>query len=106
MASRGGRDQRPGMPESRRVAAAIRDALLGCFGCQRPTSPHIDALAERGVVFRKAFTAAGRTVQLRAFLMTVVDADPGRDDRGEPPLPDELREHLRSLGYVGGSSAE
>jgi len=44
--------------------------------------------------------------RLKEILLAMLAEDPGRDDRGEPPLPDELREHLRSLGYVGGSDSE
>jgi arylsulfatase A-like enzyme len=44
--------------------------------------------------------------RLQATLLEFVAEDPGRNDREEPPLPDELREHLRSLGYVGGSDSE
>jgi arylsulfatase A-like enzyme len=40
--------------------------------------------------------------RLRRLLMAIVDADPGREDRDEPPLPEGLEENLRSLGYVGG----
>ena len=43
---------------------------------------------------------------LQAALVEMVANDPGGNDREEPPLPDELREHLRSLGYVGGSDSE
>ena len=37
---------------------------------------------------------------LRRALMDLVARDPGRDDQEEPPLPPELKENLRSLGYV------
>ncbi len=40
--------------------------------------------------------------ELRVELLRLIEADPGRDDRSEPPLPDELERDLRSLGYVGG----
>jgi arylsulfatase A-like enzyme len=46
----------------------------------------------------------GDVARLRAALMTIVDADPGRADRASPPLPEGLEEQLRSLGYVGGAS--
>ncbi len=39
---------------------------------------------------------------LRRVLLPILAADPGRDDRDEPPLPEGLDEQLRSLGYVGG----
>jgi arylsulfatase A-like enzyme len=40
--------------------------------------------------------------RLRRVLLPILAADPGRDDRDEPPLPEGLDEQLRSLGYVGG----
>jgi arylsulfatase A-like enzyme len=42
--------------------------------------------------------------RLRTALAAIVDADPGRADRAEPPLPEGLEEQLRSLGYVGGGA--
>src|SRR5437867_8420840 len=39
---------------------------------------------------------------LRKTLLDLVAGDPGRNDREEPPLPPDLEENLRSLGYVGG----
>jgi hypothetical protein len=42
--------------------------------------------------------------RLRGALLAVVAADPGRDDRDEPPIPEELDDQLRSLGYVGGGA--
>ena len=38
---------------------------------------------------------------LRETLLRLYGADPGREDRDEPPLPEGLRDHLRSLGYIG-----
>jgi arylsulfatase A-like enzyme len=42
---------------------------------------------------------------LRRELLDALASDPLRDDRGEPPLPPELEEHLRSLGYLGGGAS-
>ena len=39
---------------------------------------------------------------LRSALLDLVASDPLKDDRAEPPLPPDLEENLRSLGYVGG----
>ncbi len=39
---------------------------------------------------------------LRAILLGLVASDPLAHDEGEPPLPPELEDRLRSLGYVGG----
>jgi arylsulfatase A-like enzyme len=50
----------------------LRPDHLGCYGYARPTSRSIDALARRGVVFRTAITAAGRTVQSFPSILTGV----------------------------------
>ena len=34
---------------------------LGCYGYPRPTSPNIDALAERGVLFEQALSTSAIT---------------------------------------------
>ena len=60
-----------------------------------------DLVADPGETKNLADTLPGETARLKALLMAIVDADPGRDDRGEPPLPEGLEEELRSLGYVG-----
>jgi arylsulfatase A-like enzyme len=41
----------------------LRPDHLGCYGYNRATSPNIDLLARRGVLFRQVISAAGRTVQ-------------------------------------------
>ena len=51
----------------------LRPDHLGCLGYARPTSPAIDALAARGVVFEQAVTAAGRTVQSFPSILTGVN---------------------------------
>jgi arylsulfatase A-like enzyme len=50
----------------------LRPDHLSCYGYSRRTSPHIDALAHRGVLFRQAITAAGRTVQSFPSILTGV----------------------------------
>jgi arylsulfatase A-like enzyme len=50
----------------------LRPDHLGCLGYDRPTSPAIDGVARRGVVFRQAVTAAGRTVQSFPSILTGV----------------------------------
>lgn len=50
----------------------LRPDHLGCYGYRRPTSRFIDTLARRGVVFRQAITAAGRTVQSFPSILTGV----------------------------------
>lgn len=43
------------------VVDALRPDHLGCYGYDRPTSPHIDAFARQGVVFDKAFSSGTAT---------------------------------------------
>ena len=50
----------------------LRPDHLGCYGYGRPTSRFIDTLGRRGVVFRVALTAAGRTVQSFPSILTGV----------------------------------
>ncbi len=50
----------------------LRPDHLGCYGYRRKTSPNIDSLAARGVLFRVAITAAGRTVQSFPSILTGV----------------------------------
>jgi len=50
----------------------LRPDHLGCYGYNRKTSPNIDLLARRGVVFRQAISAAGRTVQSFPSILTGV----------------------------------
>lgn len=48
----------------------LRADRLGCYGYARPTSPNIDRLAARGVLFERAFTTLPRTTQSVASIMT------------------------------------
>jgi hypothetical protein len=41
---------------------------------------------------------------LKQALMQIIDADPDRNDRNAPEIPEDLEERLRSLGYLGGSA--
>ncbi len=48
----------------------LRADQLGCFGGERPTSPTIDALAERGTLFERAQAQSSWTVPSTASLLT------------------------------------
>ena len=48
----------------------LRADRLGCYGNPRPTSPTIDALAERGQRFETAFAPAPWTLPSTASLLT------------------------------------
>jgi len=82
----------PSVPSepARRVILITCDTLradhLGCYGYDRPTSPHIDRLAAESVVFQNAWSAAPSTGPSLQSLLT------GRfpDEIGATPTNDEL----------------
>lgn len=61
-------------PEAPNVVLISLDTLradhLGCYGYERPTSPHIDALAEDGVLFEHAVSQSSWTLPAHASLMS------------------------------------
>ncbi|MEW6269088.1 MAG: sulfatase [Thermodesulfobacteriota bacterium] len=80
----------------------LRPDHLGAYGYARPTSPNIDALAARGVVFENAFSPSSWTLPAHATLLSgvspyrhgaVTSATRIRDD---VPL---LAETLAARGY-------
>lgn len=48
----------------------LRPDHLGCYGYERPTSPNIDALAERGVRFDRLYTSDSPCLPSRSALQT------------------------------------
>ena len=54
------------------VLDALRADHLSCYGYERETSPHIDALAREGVVFENCFTPATWTRPVAASILTGV----------------------------------
>src|SRR5467141_2264274 len=48
----------------------LRADHLGCYGYRRPTSPHIDHLAEEGALFSRVTTSLPRTTQSIASILT------------------------------------
>lgn len=75
------------------VIDTLRADHVGCFGYDRPTTPHIDALAARGVRFAKAFAQSSWTgpsmvslFQSRHVLSPFVHMPEG------PTLAERLRE--------------
>ncbi|MBM4014132.1 MAG: sulfatase, partial [Planctomycetes bacterium] len=96
-----GNEQRP------HVVLLVLDTLradrLGCYGYGRPTSPELDALAARGVVFDHAVAAAPMTRGSIASLFTSLDPDAhGTNDVLErlPDSADTLAERFRRAGYA------
>jgi arylsulfatase A-like enzyme len=48
----------------------LRADHLGCYGYSRPTSPFLDRLAQRGVLFENAFSSCSHTSPAHASLFT------------------------------------
>jgi arylsulfatase A-like enzyme len=48
----------------------VRADRLGCYGYARPTTPHLDALAQRSVLFEQAFSASSFTPPAHASILT------------------------------------
>ncbi len=78
---------------------------LGCYGQRQMVTPHIDGLADRGVVFRRAYCQVPVCGATRASLLTGVR--PTRDrfidyfTKAEDDLPGArtLPQHFRENGY-------
>lgn len=90
------------------VVDTLRADHLGLYGYARPTSPHVDAWASRGLVFDRAYSHSGWTLASVTSLLTGLLPNQhgvGRDAR-DPTcfgrLPDEvetLPERLQQAGY-------
>ncbi|MBI4881288.1 MAG: sulfatase [Planctomycetes bacterium] len=50
----------------------LRADHLGCYGCERDTSPNLDRLAAAGVLFERCLTPLPRTTQSLASILTGV----------------------------------
>ena len=83
------------------VIDALRPDHLGCYGYSRVTSPNIDSVAARGVVFLRNYSQGNHTLTSMCSLLTsrypytlrrTPDLDPGFKPRyfltGAPPSPD------------------
>jgi len=78
---------------------------LGAYGARWMSTPALDALANEGVRFDRAFTAAPQCVPSRAAFMTGRSPVAVRMGRFNTPMPPDvvtLPEMLRKLGYYTG----
>lgn len=85
----------------------LRADHLGTYGYERPTSPFIDELASRGVVFERAYTTATWTVPSHASMLTGLYPRHhgmrrgGKEGRTAIPTDvDTLAEVLQRSGYA------
>lgn len=81
---------------------ATRPDHLGCYGYHRDTSPHIDRVASKGILFTKAFAHASRTyMSVPSLLTSTYPSTHGVID-GLSVLPKDcltLPAFLHSVGY-------
>ena len=79
------------------VCDTLRSDRLGCYGYGRPTSPHIDALAERGTLYENAYSNASWTVPSMISMLSGVPVT-----KSETTLPEGLpvlAELLKTKGF-------
>ena len=89
---------------------SLRADHLGVYGYEKPTSPTLDSLATRGVVFSRAYSTTSWTLPAHTAMLT------GLDDRAHgvrrhkkkvapeiPTLAEELRKNeIRTTGFYSG----
>ena len=84
------------------VLDALRPDHLSCYGFDKETSPNMDRLARRGLLFRNAISQAGWTLPSHASLFTgLYPAEHGATDEHhflDPQIP-TLAEILTRNGY-------
>jgi len=81
----------------------LRPDHLGTYGYPRPTSPALDALARRGVVFEKAMAQAPYTLPSHMSLLTGLEVWAHGVRLGNTKLRDEyttLAETLKTKGFA------
>jgi len=87
------------------VVDTLRADHLGCYGAERDTSPHLDALARRGVRFEHAYSVAPWTMPSVASVLTgLYPAGHGVSDPRQvlPAAAVTLAEHFAAQGYATG----
>jgi arylsulfatase A-like enzyme/Flp pilus assembly protein TadD len=85
----------------------LRADKLSCYGSQHPKTPNIDALAERGVLFSRAFANTSTTLPSHSnILLGVTPNYHGVHENLNFVVREELltlAEHLRKNGYTTGA---
>ena len=84
---------------------------FGCYGDTFATTPNIDALAEKGIIYNNAFATAPICAPSRSCLATGLYATSMGTQhlRSEIPKPDFIKtlpEHLREAGYFTSLSGK
>ena len=94
---------------SRTVIVIFIDTLradhLGCYGYDRPTSPHLDALAAAGVVFENTISQASWTLPSFMAVFTSQYQAAGKDSMNVRVLPESIpvmTEYFQEQGWATG----
>lgn len=84
----------------------LRADHVGCLGYDRPTTPHIDALAGEGALFERVYASSPWTLPSHVSMLTGLHG-PGhqvdRDDERMDPELVTLADRLRAAGYETGA---
>ncbi len=75
----------------------LRADHLGCYGHPRPTSPFLDSLARRGVLFERAYSSCSHTAPAHASLLTGLHPSQHGVRRNGMGLPAGAAEAYRTL---------
>ena len=82
----------------------LRADRVGCYGAEHATTPHLDALAARGVRFENAISPAPLTLPSHATLLTALDPpEHGVRSNGRFRLQDDvptLAERMQARGFA------
>lgn len=84
------------------VMDAARARNLSCYGYHRPTTPHLERLADRCVVYEQAISTAGWTLPAHASIFTgLYPSRHGAHDQHKYLSPEHptMAELLRDRGY-------
>ena len=82
------------------VVDTLRADRLGAYGYGRPTTPHLDALARRGVLFEHAYAAGPSTLpSISALFSSRLPSELGGRLDPSGPAATTLAEAFRAAGY-------
>ena len=85
----------------------LRADRLSCYGSQNPKTPHIDSLAERGVLFSRAFANTSTTLPSHTnILLGTTPLHHGVHENLNFVVSEQLltlAEHLKDYGYSTGA---
>ncbi len=84
---------------------ALRPDHLGAYGYPKPTSPRIDALAERGRRYTRAYANAPWTRPSTACFLTGLNGSRHRTQSAEHKLPADVVTLAQRLGRAGWATA-